>query len=79
MSRLHPMVPIAVALGTLSVLAILVSHLALTDIWHGEGDLQLEWRVLRISFGVIVAFHVVALVMLVGHLRDGKRRPVGPK
>jgi len=33
-------------LGILSVIALLVSHLALTDIWHGEGDLRLEWSVL---------------------------------
>jgi hypothetical protein len=38
--------------------------LALTDIYHGETDLSLEWGVLQIAFGVIVAFHVAAFISL---------------
>ena len=68
-NQLQRIAVIAVALGTLSVLAILASYLALTDIWHGEADLRLEWRVLRIGLAVIVAFHVAALLALVRVLR----------
>lgn len=50
-----------VRLGLLSVFAIVLAHLALTDISHGEADVTLEWNVLRLSFVVIIAFHVVAL------------------
>ncbi len=41
-------------LGIVALAAVVVCHLALTDIWHGEGDLSLEWRVLQIGFLVIV-------------------------
>lgn len=51
-------------LGVLSLVAVVVSHLALTDIWHGEADTTLEWRVLRVCFLIIVAFQVLALATL---------------
>jgi uncharacterized membrane protein len=51
----------AVRLGLLSLVAIVLALLALTDISHGEADLTLEWNMLRLSFVVIIAFHVVAL------------------
>lgn len=56
-------------LGILSVIALLVSHLALTDIWHGEGDLRLEWSVLQAAAMVIVLFQVFALVTIGRFLR----------
>jgi hypothetical protein len=43
----------------------MVSHLALTDISHGESNLSLEWTVLQISFGVIIIFHIFALITLI--------------
>jgi hypothetical protein len=51
-------------LGGISILAVVVSFLALTDIGHGESDLSLEWGVLRAAFLVIVLFQVSALVTL---------------
>jgi len=51
-------------LGILSAVSILVAHLALTDIYHGEGDLTLEWRVLQVAFATIIAFHLVALATM---------------
>lgn len=53
-----------IGLGLLSLLAVGVSHLALTDIRHAEGDLTLEWNVLRGCFAVILCFQVRALVIL---------------
>jgi hypothetical protein len=50
-------------LGVLSVLAVGVSHLALTDISHGAGGLP-EWRALRGSFAIIIAFQLSALITL---------------
>jgi hypothetical protein len=46
-------------LGVLSLLAVIFGHLALTDIAHGEGDLSLEWNVLRVAALVIVMFIAV--------------------
>jgi hypothetical protein len=56
---------LAFGLGTLSLLAIIVAQLALTDIYHGEKDLSLEWRAVQAAFGVTIALHLTALVALI--------------
>ena len=53
---------VTVILGLVSLISVFVAQLALTDIYHGEGDLGLEWGVLRVCFGVIVVFQVSALL-----------------
>ena len=56
---------VTVVLGVLSVLAIVCCHLALTDIWHGwEPNLDFEWMLVRVGFGVIFLFHVFAFIIL---------------
>jgi len=62
---------ISFGLGILSLLAVVVSHLALTDIYHGETDVLLEWRVVQLAFLIIVAFQVSALVTLWRVVRNG--------
>jgi len=68
---------IAFVLGVASLVAVLISLLALTDIYHGESDLRLEWMVLRISFAMIFIFQVFALVtfwrMICGKNSDGQQ------
>ena len=61
MSKLEKSARLTAVIGVASILAIVLCHLALTDIWHGEGSLELEWRMLQVGFLVIVAFHVAAL------------------
>ncbi len=51
-------------LGVLTIFALGASHLALTDIGHGEGDLSLEWSVLRVSFLVISGFLAATAALL---------------
>lgn len=53
---------ITVVLGGLSLLAVLGMALALQDISHHEPDLTLEWRVVRVAFLVILAFHASAVI-----------------
>jgi len=65
---------VSIVLGVGSLFAVLVSHLALTDIRHGEGDLGLEWNGLRVCFGVILAFQVSALLTLRRVIRDVNHR-----
>ncbi|MCU0276576.1 MAG: hypothetical protein MUF02_06965 [Acidobacteria bacterium] len=55
---------IAIVLGIFTLVAVVVSHLALTDIYHGEADLSLEWNVLKLCFAVIVAVQVFTLATL---------------
>jgi hypothetical protein len=58
-------------LGILALLSVAVSHLALTDIYHAEGDVSLEWNVLRVCFAVIVVSQIVTLVTLTKIARRG--------
>jgi hypothetical protein len=63
-------------LGMLSVAAVGVSHLALTDISHGAGGLP-EWRALQVSFAIIIAFQLSALMTLWRIMRVDRRRRRG--
>jgi len=47
MKNLKMKIRATMALGVLSLLAGLVAHLALTDIFHGEAELTLEWNIVR--------------------------------
>ena len=55
---------ITIVLGMLSILAGFFGHLALTDIYHGEGDMTLEWRILQAGAVIIFVFVVTSLLML---------------
>jgi hypothetical protein len=69
--RIDKWIWLSLGLGVLAILAVGTSHLALTDIYHADGDLSLEWNVLRVCFAVIVASQVAALVTLTKVLRHG--------
>jgi uncharacterized membrane protein YozB (DUF420 family) len=66
---------IAFILGIASLVAVFIGVLALSDIYHGESDLRLEWMALRVCFAVIFIFQVFALVtfwrMIDGKIGDG--------
>lgn len=64
MTGLRRAVKLSLILGGFTILAMVVSLLALMDIGHGEPDLSLEWGVLRVAFLVMVLFQVSALVTL---------------
>jgi hypothetical protein len=63
----------SVGLGVLALIAVASNQLALTDIYHGEADVSLEWNVLRVGFAVIVVSQVTSLVTLTRMLRNGQR------
>ena len=48
-------------LGVAAAFALVMSMLALQDIWHREADLRLEFWLVRISTLVIALFIVTAL------------------
>ena len=58
-----------IGVGVLSFTAFVLERLALTDILHGEPDLQLEWAVVNAAFLPVVLFHVLGLVCVVVALR----------
>ena len=55
---------LALWFGCFSSLGLLLSFLALSDIYRGEMDVSSEWMFLRFAFGVSIAFHVVAITAL---------------
>lgn len=64
MSQFKNQIRATMALGILSILAGILGHLALTDIYHGEGDLALEWSILQAGAFIIFAFVVSSLLVL---------------
>jgi hypothetical protein len=64
MTTLEKQITFTMGLGVLSLLAGLLTHLALTDIYHGEADVTLEWRIVQLSALVILTFIILALVTL---------------
>ncbi len=74
MSKLEKSAWLTLGTGIVSVLAIVLCHLALTDIWHGEGSVEVEWRMVQVGFAVIVAFHGAALVTAVLALKVERRQ-----
>ena len=43
-------------LGIFSLIAGLFAHLALTDIYHGEADVSLDWLIVQIAAVIILVF-----------------------
>jgi hypothetical protein len=58
---------ITLFLSGLSLVALFVCHLALTDIHHGEADLTLEWTILRVAAIIFFAF-IVSTVLTIRQL-----------
>ena len=70
MSDLKTQIRVTIALGVLSLLAGLATLLALTDIYHGEADVTLEWNIVRICALVLLVFIGMALFTLRRALRE---------
>ncbi len=51
-------------LAGFSILTLIISHLALTDIYHGGEDLSLEWSFLRIAVVIFLAFIISTIFTL---------------
>jgi len=69
MTELKKQVQLTMALGVLSLFAGVMGHLALTDIYHGNGDLSLEWNVLRACAVVLLVFIGSTLFTLIQVLK----------
>jgi hypothetical protein len=59
------LITISAILGILTLLSILLSHLALTDIYNNtEPDLTLEWNTVRLGYLLTFIFVVIALITI---------------
>ncbi len=64
MSNIIRYVTTTFILAGLSLLALMGSHLALTDIYHGGEDVSLEWSFLRIAALIFIAFITSTMITL---------------
>jgi hypothetical protein len=64
MMNLKTQIIVTMVLGGLSLLAGAATHLALTDIYHGEANATLEWNIVRVSALVLLVFICMALFTL---------------
>jgi hypothetical protein len=69
MKTVHRLLVTSVAFGLLSLALFILGGLAMTDIFHEESDLTLEWRVVTISFLPILFFHVFSVAASLSALR----------
>jgi len=64
MNNLKAQIQATMILGVLALLAGIVGHLALTDIYHNEVNVTLEWNILRICSVILLAFIGASLITL---------------
>ena len=62
MKKLRIWATVSLTLAILGLAALFLSHAALTDIYHGEKDANLEWTFLRLAFLVILLLIVATIV-----------------
>jgi type II secretory pathway component PulL len=72
MTRIKKYSKITLVLSSLSILALIISHFALTDIYHGEEDLSMEWTFLRIAAVIILAFIISTIFTLIQVLKKNQ-------
>ncbi len=63
---------LTIVMDFVSLAALLLSYLALSDIYHGEADARLEWTVLQVSAVIPVAFIAGTVFTLGRVLRSEK-------
>jgi hypothetical protein len=64
MTKVKKYAAITLILSGLSILALVLSHLALTDIYHGGEDLVKEWSLLRIAAIIFIVFITSTILTL---------------
>ncbi len=69
MKKIRRLLIASVILGVLSFVFFIMGRLAMTDIFHGEPDLTLEWNIVSLSFLPILIFHVLSVTASVMAIR----------
>jgi len=69
MNKYKQTIVITLSLGILSLIAMAFSHLAFTDIAHGEANVSMEWTILRVTALILLAFIGSSLFTFIRILR----------
>ena len=65
MKTLKTLTVVSLILGIITLISMLFSHLALTDIYHNiEPNLNTEWNVVRVSSFSTLIFIVISLITI---------------
>ncbi len=70
MNKIKQYAVVALILSVISIVALILSHLALTDINHGEQNLTLEWTILQVSATIFLVFIVSTILTLIKVLKS---------
>jgi len=62
MKKLRLWATVTLTLAILGLVVLFFSFAALSDIQHGDGDVNLEWGFLRLGFLVILLLIVVTII-----------------
>ena len=79
MKRIRILAIVTAIIGVFSVFAFFLEAMALTDIFHGEQDVQLEWQIVSFAQFPMFAFHILALGLSIstfGFLKTREQRIV---
>lgn len=69
MRKIQNQIRLIVIMGIVSIFAGILAHLALTDIYHGEGDLTQEWMLLQACAILFFVYIVSSLFVLRNAMR----------
>ena len=61
--KIKRLLVVSIVLGLVSLGCFIFGRLAMTDIFHGEPDLTLEWQIVSLSFLPILIFHLLSVVV----------------
>lgn len=64
MNNLKMLINVDLVLSAICLAALVFSHLALTDIYHGDENLSLEWNILRMAALANLSFIAVTIFTL---------------
>ena len=70
MNKIKQYAVVTLILSVISIVALILSHLALTDINHGEQNLTLEWTILQVSATIFLVFIVSTILTLIKVLKS---------
>ena len=73
MKRIRILAIVTMIIGIFSVFAFLLNWMALTDIWHGEQNVRLEWQIVSFAQLPMFVFHLLAIglsISIFGYLKN---------
>lgn len=79
MRTLGRLISMTLMLGSVSMVALLLQYLALSDIASQETDVTLEWRIVGVAMLVLLAFVVSTFATIIVLLKQMPRLTPDPR